>query len=243
MWRLITKTSPWNSKIKYDWNQYTIELLNDSFWPYLDIFTREDCYFNELVNDRWTIEFPLKWKKFNNTEIFLETDDIIVASWVREWLGLVKKSFIDIVNLKTEKKQRFLTDEVNLIFNSADKIVLNANINWDFKTIVLDFNSLQILEEKEEELLAFFKGIYNVNTKERLILDFFPSNENEKDFIKKYQNGYFVMKQIKSKYWDDTKLQHLLLLWYWEPKEFDRQNCIVKVENWIFDPWAISNNL
>jgi hypothetical protein len=48
-----------------------------------------------------------------------------------------------------------------LIFNSKDKVIINVLLEDNglktFKTVVLDINSLNILEKKEEELLAFFK--------------------------------------------------------------------------------------
>jgi hypothetical protein len=55
--------------------------------------------------------------------------------------------------------------------------------------------------------------VYNSTTNEWFILDFFPSNEDETDIVKKHQNGYFMLKQIFG---------------YDEPKTFNREACIVQ---------------
>ncbi len=148
-------------KIK-DWKIY-INFLKDSFWPYEQKFGREDCYYDDKLQDRWSVIFPFKNKQFDNTEIFLETDDIIVWTWERTNLSWTEKNFIDIINLKTEKKQRLFVEEVNLIYNWEQEIVINWKINWIWKTVKLDQETMEIKEEKEEKLLAFFKVLYNEN--------------------------------------------------------------------------------
>jgi hypothetical protein len=70
--------------------------------------------------------FPLKNKEFDNTEIFLETDDIIVCTGERTNVSGETKNFFDIINIKTEKKQRIFADEVNLICHVNNEIVVNA---------------------------------------------------------------------------------------------------------------------
>jgi len=150
---------------------FSINLSKDTFWPYEYKFGRTDCYYNDKLQDRWTVLFPYKNKKFDNTEIFLETDDIIVCTWDRTNLSWEEKTFIDVINLKTEKKQRLYIEEVNLIYNGEKEIVVNGKMNWVCKTIKLDIESLEVKEEKEEKLLAFFKIIYNENEKKWYKLD------------------------------------------------------------------------
>ena len=88
MWKVVKKSV---EKIKIEkksfslwmkW-EFKIEFANDSFGPYNYKFEREDCYFNDGLVDRGSKIIPLKWKEFDNTEIFLETDDIVVAVWER----------------------------------------------------------------------------------------------------------------------------------------------------------------
>lgn len=205
--------------------EFKIEFTNDSFGPYNYKFEREDCYFNDGLEDRGTKIFPIRNKSFDNTEIFLETDDIIIAVWERWSLMWEDKSFIDIINIKTEKKYRLFTDEVNLIFNSEDKIVINAKDEWVFKTIVLDFNTMKKIDEVEEELQAFFKSVYNVKENSWYLLDFKIWNENETDEEKKYQNGYFILQKVKLA---------------WIPKNFYREKFQVKTNEWIIDIWEES---
>ncbi len=231
MWKIIKKSieKVVVNKEKFSlwmkW-EFKIEFANDSFWPYKYKFEREDCYFNDGLEDRWTVVFPLKNKKFDNTEIFLETDDIVITIWERGSLMGGEKSFIDIINIKTEKKYRLFTDEINLIFNSEDKVIINAKEEWIFKTFVLDFNTMKKIEEIEEELQAFFKSVYNVKEKKWYLLDFQVGNENEQDEELKYQKWSFILQKVSLS---------------WIPKEFDRKKFIVKTVKWkIIDIWEES---
>lgn len=208
--------------------EFKIEFASDSFWPYKYKFQREDCYFNDGLDDRGTAIFPLKNKEFNNTEIFLETDDIVVAIWERWGLIWEAKPFIDIINIKTEKKYRLFTDEVNLIYNSKDSIFVNANDleTGIFKTLKLNEKTLEKEEEEEfEELEAFFKSVYNKTKDKWYLLDFSVLDENEEDEEKKYQKWYFSLKEMNTK---------------WIPKSFDRKNFIVKTDKWNVDIWEES---
>ncbi len=201
MWKIIKKSvekivvnkNKFSLWMKWEFN---IEFVSDSFGPYYFKFERTDCYFNDWLEDRGTKIFPIKNKQFDNTEIFLETDDIVIAVWERWSLLWWDKTFIDIINIKTEKKYRLFTDEINLIFNTVDVIVINAKEDWVFKTIVLNTQSMQKVDEKIEELQAFFKCVYNKTTNEWYLLDFVIWNESEKDDEKKYQNGSFIMKKL-----------------------------------------------
>ena len=230
MWRIIKKST---EKIVVNREKFSlwmkwefkIEFANDSFGPYQYKFEREDCYFNDWLKDRGSVIFPLKNKKFDNTEIFLETDDIVIVVWERGSLMWGEKSFIDIINIKTEKKYRLFTDEVNLIFNSEDKVIINAKEEWIFKTFVLDFNSMKKIKEIEEELQAFFKSVYNVAENKWYLVDFVIWNDNEQDEELKYQNWSFILQKVSIS---------------WVPINFNRNKFEVKTNKWVIDIWEES---
>ena len=230
MWKIIKKSL---EKVQIKKEKFTlgmkwefkIEFANDSFWPYNYKFERVDCYFNDGLEDRGTKIFPLRNKAFDNTEIFLETSDIVIVVWERWSLMWWEKSFIDIINIKTEKKYRLFTDIVNLIFNSEDKIIVNAKDGRVFKTLVLDINSLEKIEEVQEQMQAFFKCVYNKTTDDWFLLDFKPWNEKEADEEKKYKNWSFI-------------LQKIWLMWI--PTSFDRKNFKVRTKLGEIDIWEES---
>ena len=234
MWKIIKKSvdNITVNKEKFTlwmkW-EFKIEFASDSFWPYRYKFQREDCYFNDGLEDRGSAIFPLKNKQFNNTELFIETDDIVIAVWERWSLMGGEKPFIDIINIKTEKKYRLFTDEVNLIYNEKENIVINAKDLEDnkFKTIKLDINTLEKNEKTEEELDAFFKSVYNETYGKWYLLDFTVWNIDEKDEEKKYQFWYFSLKEVNLN---------------WKPKKFDRKKFIVETYAWKIDVWEESKN-
>jgi len=230
MWKIIKKSVDkivLNKKKFTLWMkwEFKIEFANDSFWPYNFKFAKEDCYFNDWLEDRWTKIFPLRNKSFNNTEIFLETDDIVICIWERWSLTGWNKDFIDIINIKTEKKYRLFTNEVNLIFNSEDKLIINALDEWVFKTLILDINSMKKIEEIQEEFQAFFKCIYNKKTNEWFLIDFTPKDSLETDEEKKYQNGSFILQKI-----DISGI----------PEKFDREKFELQTDKWLIDIWEKS---
>ena len=232
MWKIIKKSTEkivLNKETFSLWMkwEFKIEFANDSFGPYKFKFERTDCYFNDWLEDRGTSVFPLKNKKFDNTEIFLEIDDLVIAIWERWGLMWENKEFIDIINIRTEKKYRLFTDEVNLIYNTNDKIVINAkeSESGKFKTFELDIETMENKSEKEEELQPFFKSVYNKTTKKWFLLDFTIWNPNEKDEEKKYQLWYFNLKKVDLK---------------WEPKSFNRKKFTVSSDNWEIDIWEES---
>lgn len=200
--------------------EFVIEFANDTFWPYDYKFTREDCYYIDWLEDRWSSKFPLKNKEFDNTEILLETDDIAIFTWERWTLSGESKKFIDIVNINTEKKHRIFTDEVNLIYNAKNSIIVNANIDWIFKTIELDINSLEELKSTDEKLNSFFKCIYNKAKDIWFLLDF-KNSEDEKN----YQRWYFELAEL----WD-----------FWIPEKFDRYEYKVTTNKSDIDIWELS---
>jgi hypothetical protein len=232
MWKIIKKSvekitvNKEKFSLSMKW-EFKIEFASDSFWPYKYKFERTDCYFNDGLEDRWTAIFPLQNKEFKNTEIFLETDDIIIAVWERWGLMWEEKSFIDIINIKTEKKYRLFTDQVNLIYNSEKSIFINAKESETdtFKTFELNIETLKNLSETREELQTFFKSVYNSSNKNWYLLDFTIWNTSEKDEEKKYQLWYFNLKKssISEK-----------------PKSFNRKTFKVKTESGTIDIWEES---
>lgn len=231
MWKIIKKQleKVIINKEKFSlWmkGKFKIEFANDSFWPYNYKFEREDCYFNDGLEDRWTKIFPLRNQIFDNTEIFLETDDIIIAVWDRWSLLGWEKTFIDIINIKTEKKYRLFTEEINLIYNTDKQIIINALKDWSFKTITLNTHSLRKVWEIDEELQAFFKCIYNKTSKTWFMLDFQIENQEEPDEEKKYQKWSFNLLKISIN---------------WVPKSFNRKKFQVTTVRWlIIDVWENS---
>jgi len=270
--------------------EFYIEFATDRFWPYEYKFERVDTYYNDWLKDRWAVMFPLKEKKFNNTEIFIEKDWIVIAVG-RRW-GLTKQErwFVDLINIKTEKKYRIFTDEVslimfwksaeeslprkvwekylkksekaaeslrkssekvweissdnllnkssdkslypssdNLLAKSSDKSLLfiNFNDNWVWKSLKLDSQTMEILEEKKERLYAFFKIIYNETGDKWYRLEFIPANSNLPNTDeKKFQNWWFVMKEINIQ---------------WKPVRWNRKEWTVELDNKkIVDVWEES---
>lgn len=74
--------------------------------------------------ERGSYFFPLKNKSFKNTEIFIETDDILIAVGERGSFSGNARIFVEIINIKTQKKYRFYPDEVSLIYNSREHIII-----------------------------------------------------------------------------------------------------------------------
>lgn len=226
--------------ITENWN-YKIKFTKDSFWPYEQKFGRVDCYYNDKLQDRWSVLFPYKNKEFDNTEIFLETDDVIVCTWDRTNLSGKEKSFIDIINLKTEKKQRLYVEEVNLIYNSRNEIVVNANFDWVWKTVKLDQETMEIKEEKEEKLFAFFKVLYNEKQKKWYRLDFI---EIEKWNFKRWS---FEINKIDNKLiiTDNFDRKKFELKWnkyemdYWDDIKFDIWNLSC---DWVYQNFLNNQN-
>ncbi len=230
MWKIIKKQVEKITveKKKFDlWMKWSfvIEFANDSFGPYEYKFEREDCYFNDGLNDRGTAIFPLKNKLFDNTEIFLEVDEIVIASWER-W-GLISdwKTFVDIINIHTEKKYRIFTDEVNLIYNTQKEVVINCKTEWNYKTFILDMKTLDVIQTHDETLFAFFKCFYNTESSKWYMLDFTPKDSEETDIQKKYTSWYFWLKAINAT---------------WKPKSFDREKFVVQTDRWTVDVWEES---
>lgn len=203
---------------------FFIEFINDTFGPYSYKFDRTDCYFNDALNDRWSVVFPLKNKQFGNTEIFLETDDVIIAVGWRGSLLWEEKIFVDIINIKTEKKYRLFTTQVNIIYNTKSEVIFNAEVKWQFCTIVLNQDTMEKTSESREELQAFFKCVYNVESGKWYSLNFTPEVILLGEMTQ-YQKGGFDLKLMKNS---------------WIPQYFDRKKFLLSTTSWELDVWTQS---
>lgn len=228
-----------NSYRLYDiwWEQWIfIEFKKNKYWPYTWKFSREDCYFDESIGDRGSFKFPYK-NRFNNTEIFLETNDLIICSWIRATISSKNKSFIDIINIKNAKKLRIYTDEVNIIYNEKENIFLNLKEKWAYKSKIYGIDNLELKEEKSERLSAFFKLIYNHNQKKYYLLDYASINW-EKDWYFRLISQEGSLNYVKEPLVFHRKEFKLEIdykkagLYYWN-------------DYWYYymDIWAISNKL
>ena len=132
-----------------------------------------------------------------------------------------------VKNLKTEKKYRIFTDEVSLIVLTDKWLLVNYNDNWVWKTIILNPQTMEILEEKEKKLDAFFKLIYDEKEHKWYVLDFVPENKGKDNFDdEKFKHWVFVFKEKSIK---------------WEPEKFDRENWQVILKDWKkVDVWEES---
>jgi len=207
--------------------KFFIEFVSDRFGPYEYKFAKEDTYYSDGLQDRGSKIFPLKNKEFNNTELFFENDDIVVAVGKRWDLSGKEKYFVDLINLKTEKKYRIFTDEVSLIVLTDKWLLVNFNDNWVWKTIILNPETMEVVEEKEEKLDAFFKLIYNEKNHKWYVLDFVPEDNGKDNFDdEKFKHWVFILKEKSIK---------------WEPEKFDRENWQIILKNWKkVDVWEES---
>ena len=208
--------------------EFFIEFVSDRFGPYEYKFQKQDTYFSDGLQDRGASIFPLKEKKFENTELFFENDDIVLAIGKRWGLSSDEKYFLDVINIKTEKKYRIFTDEVSLVVLLDKWLLINYNDNGTWKSIVLNPETLEIKETKKEKLDAFFKVIYNETENKWYKLDFVPADGLKDNLDEtKYQNGYFKFEKINIS---------------WKPVSFDRKEWKLELDNWKkVDIWELSN--
>jgi len=224
MWKIIKKSLDYlivekhKSFLWMKW-QFMVQFHNDRFWPYDYKFEREDCYFNETLQDRGSQQFPYKNQEFQNTEIFLENTSLLVCTGERNGLLIQNQAFIDIINLETEKKCRVNTSEVNLIYNESEKVIINAKISGVWKTLVLDLYSLDIIEERQETLLAFFKCIYQSETWKWYVLNYIKWENNK--------NTWYFLPQI---------LYNVTII----PKQFNRKEFLIDES---LNVWFTSSNI
>lgn len=140
---------------------FSVSFDHQEFGPYEYMFTRSNLYFNEELQDRGTSTFPLRCTQFDNTEVFLERDDIVIAVGQRGSISGNTQNFIDIINLETGKKNRFFTDEVFLIYNEKTTLEVFLMENEKKMHYSLNVNSLKEVAKQEEHISAFFKLLYN----------------------------------------------------------------------------------
>ncbi len=208
--------------------EFFIEFVSDRFGPYEYKYQRQDTYFSDGLQDRGAKIFPLKEKKFNNTEMFFENDDIVLAIGKRWGLSWDEKYFIDVINIKTEKKYRIFTEEISLVVLLEKWLLINFNDSGTWKSITLNPETLEEKETKEEKLYAFFKVIYDETANRWYKLDFLPIDKNKDNLDEtKYQNGYFQFENLKIS---------------WKPVNFDREKWKLRLNNWKeIDIWEESN--
>lgn len=191
--------------------KFFIDFSNSKIGPYTHLYDREKLYYHEIIDERGSLDFPLKNAEFENSEIFLETDDIAICIWERWSISWGISQFIDIINLSNGNKNRFFTDEVNLIYNTETTVEINLVEKWKTITHSLDINSLEITSSIEENLVAFFKLIWNKTTG-------------------KYENLVFDSESNDAKKWF-FKREKIEMLWFEiSPERFDRKSFIINTK-------------
>lgn len=223
--KIITQRSFW-TPAGIQW-EFKVDFDHWRFGPYTYVFHRENLYFHEEANERGSYFFPLKTQAFNNTEIFLETDDIVLAVWERWSLSWVSKVFIELVQLKTQKKHRLYPDEVSLIYNSKNTIIIYYKKSGKWKKLTLDIKTLEKKSETSTHYDAFFKLFYNHNEKHYGRLVFYPIT---------HTTGYFVEKEI-IEVPGTPKIYDIL----WAPKKFNRSDFFLfTYAGQMLDSWELS---
>lgn len=216
--KIINHTNP-NSFLEKE-SDFSISFEQSEFGPYTHLFDRERLYFDEDKNERGSYFFPLKETEFNNTEIFIERNDIVIALWERGSFSGKSRVFLEIVNLKNANKYRIYPDEVSLIYNSKENIVIYYKKWTNYKKLELDIVNLEKVSETTQHLSAFFKLYYSYTKKSygRLI---YKANSHS------HKAGYFVEELINSN--------------IDEPEFFDRKQFLITTyENRYIDVWETS---
>lgn len=147
------------------WN-FHIEFPSKTFWPYNYVFTRENLYFCEELWERGASLFPLKEQKLENTEIFLERDDIIVSCGVRWSFSGQEKLFVEFINLETQAKYRFFPEEVSLIYHTQDRLVCCYKDAGVWKKSEYSLWDFSLIRETQEQISAFFKLLFHHTSQE-----------------------------------------------------------------------------
>lgn len=221
--------------------EFYIDFKDSRFWPYTHIFERKRLYFNEGVEERGSYFFPLRSGKFKNTEIFLETNDIVVWIGERGSFSGQAKRFLEIVNLKTKQKYRFYPDEVSLIYNTQDEIVLYYKKSEKYKKLTLSKTMLEKLSEKSQQTDAFFKLLYNWDDKKYIRLIYHANSSS-------HQAGYFSEELLENekKITQDIKWLNMAYLEepdgkFRAPKKFHREKFeLITTSHQKIDVWETS---
>lgn len=217
-WKIINHKDSDNTSVRN--SEFSIDFQNSSLWPYNFIFDRQRLYYDEFLDERWSYFFPLKSSNFENTEIFLETNDIAIALWERGSFSWTSRIFLEVVNLKTHNKYRLYPDEVSLIYNSQTSIVIYYKKSWRYKKLELNIIDLEKISETSVHLDAFFKLFYNHTDKSygRLI---YKANSRS------HMAWYFIEEKIISQ--------------VEKPKFFNRKNFqITSYDSKDIDTWEAS---
>lgn len=160
--------------------EFRIEFSQSTFGPYTHLYTRENLYFDEEMNERGSYFFPLKDDTFDNTEMFIENDDIVICIGERGSFSGHAKRFIELVNLKTKNKYRFYPDTVSLMYNSKDEVIIYYKKWENYKKLSLDFKTLKKNSEKTQRLSAFFKLLYDHTNNQYKRLVYTPNSRSHK---------------------------------------------------------------
>ncbi len=190
--------------------EFHVNFSNSRFGPYSHVFRRENLYFHESEWVRGSYFFPLESERFHNTEIFLETNEIVIWIGSRGSFDGQEKNFVEIISLKYREKYRFYPDEVSLIYNTKLEVVVYYKKSWKHHKLILDQKTLEKQSESKVELYAFFKLLYNVSEKSYYRLYFHANTSSPK-------RGYFEEQKMQD---EDQEL----------PKAFKSDKFILEVE-------------
>jgi len=174
--------------------EFSLSFENAQYGPYSHIFHRKNLYFDEDTEERGSYFFPLKdYSTANydsaNSEIFIETNDIVIWVWERGSFSGASKKFIEIVNLKTAAKYRLYPESISLIYNSKTSIIIYYSKSWKHKKLELSKNDLTKVSENSVKIVAFFKLYYNYTLKEYGRLVYVPNSNS-------HTAGYFKEESI-----------------------------------------------
>ena len=146
-------------QITQKWNDFFINTPTWDFWPYINIFHKENLLFDDVKQTRWSQNFPFKSSFNNNTEIFLSLDFIYICPWERSNIAWEKQKFIDIIHIKTLDKIRIYIEELSLIYNTIidnrNILVINYLDKLAWKTIYFDIETLKITTDFKQKLSYF----------------------------------------------------------------------------------------
>lgn len=198
--------------------EFHIDFPTKKYWPYSHLFTRENLYYSEELWDRGSILFPIKEKEFDNTEIFLERDDIVVCCGVRGSFSGQERQFVEFVNLETWSKKRLYAEEVSLIYNTQETLIVcfREKNTWKKREYLL--KNFSIVSETEEHISAFFKLLYSHNTKNFYALIYiwnthFLEIEIQQAFYSNTYPLYYTRHNFQLAYWESLETKKFIDTW------------------------------
>jgi len=208
---------------EHSWeSEFSILFDHSEFWPYNYLFEREKLYFNEDLWERGSYFFPLKDLLFQNTELFLETNKIVIALWKRGSFSWKSRTFMEIINIKNASKYRLYPDEVSLVYNWKTSVTIYYKKWKNYKKLELDIENLQKISQTSVQLSAFFKLYYNHTTDSYGRLVYKANSRSASAW-------YFIEENIET---------HI-----WKPLSFNRQDFTISAENsraQMIDIWEAS---